>query len=50
MWKTEHSEVTTASPQAVWRVAADVAQWPAWNPVIPRPASMDRPVRVPRGP
>jgi hypothetical protein len=32
MWKIEHSEVTTASPQAVWRVAADVAQWPAWNP------------------
>ena len=32
MWKTEHSEITTASPEAVWRLAADVADWPTWNP------------------
>ena len=42
MWKIEHSEVTTASPQAVWRVAADVAQWPAWNPGYSA-ASLDGP-------
>lgn len=32
MWKTEHSEVTTASPEAVWRVVRAVADWPTWNP------------------
>ena len=32
MWKTEHSEVTTASPEAVWLIAADVARWSTWNP------------------
>lgn len=32
MWQTEHSEFTNASPEAVWRVIADVAGWPTWNP------------------
>lgn len=32
MWKTEHAEVTPASPQAVWSVIADVDRWPTWNP------------------
>jgi hypothetical protein len=27
MWKTEHAEVTTASPEAVWQKVADVAHW-----------------------
>jgi ribosome-associated toxin RatA of RatAB toxin-antitoxin module len=42
MWKTEHSEVTTASPEAVWRAVADVAHWPAWNPGYSA-ASLDGP-------
>jgi uncharacterized protein YndB with AHSA1/START domain len=42
MWKTEHTEVTTASPEAVWRVVADVAHWPTWNPGYTA-ASLDGP-------
>jgi len=30
-WKTEHSQETTASPDAVWRVVADFDGWPSWN-------------------
>ena len=42
MWKIEHSELTTASPEAVRRVAADVADWPTWNPGYSA-ATMDGP-------
>jgi uncharacterized membrane protein len=31
VWATEHSIVTTASPEQVWRVWADVPNWPEWN-------------------
>ena len=32
MWKSEFSAETTASPDAVWQVLADVDGWPSWNP------------------
>ncbi len=31
MWSTEHSIETTAAPETIWRLWADVAGWPAWN-------------------
>ena len=31
MWSTEHSVETSASPEAVWRLWADVPRWPEWN-------------------
>ena len=31
MWTNEHSIETTASPDAVWRLWADVRGWPEWN-------------------
>jgi uncharacterized protein YndB with AHSA1/START domain len=31
MWSTEHSVETSASPEAVWRLWADVPRWPDWN-------------------
>jgi Polyketide cyclase / dehydrase and lipid transport len=31
MWTTEHSIETTVSPEAIWRVWADVARWGEWN-------------------
>jgi uncharacterized protein YndB with AHSA1/START domain len=36
VWATEHSIETSATPEAVWRVWADVASWPAWNGDIER--------------
>lgn len=36
MWATEHSVETTAAPEQIWRVWADVAGWPEWNGDIER--------------
>jgi Polyketide cyclase / dehydrase and lipid transport len=36
MWATEHSIETTASPEAIWRVWADVPRWTEWNPDVAR--------------
>ena len=36
MWTTEHSIEATGSPEAVWRVWADVPSWGEWNPDIER--------------
>ena len=32
MWKTEHAETTSASPDMVWAVISDVERWGDWNP------------------
>jgi len=34
MWASEHSVETTAAPEQIWRLWADVAGWPEWNPDI----------------
>jgi hypothetical protein len=34
MWTYEHSVETTAAPEAIWALWADVANWGAWNPDI----------------
>jgi uncharacterized protein YndB with AHSA1/START domain len=31
VWTNEQSIETTASPEAIWRLWADVAGWPGWN-------------------
>jgi hypothetical protein len=31
MWSTEHRAVTTADPETVWSIWADVARWGEWN-------------------
>jgi hypothetical protein len=36
MWTTEHAIETTAPPEAIWRVWADVPRWGEWNPDIER--------------
>jgi uncharacterized protein YndB with AHSA1/START domain len=36
MWVAEHSIETAAEPEAVWRVWADVQNWPVWNGDIER--------------
>jgi len=36
MWANEHSIETSAAPEEIWRLWADVAGWPAWNSDIER--------------
>jgi uncharacterized protein YndB with AHSA1/START domain len=36
MWVAEHSIDTTAVPEQVWRLWADVTHWPDWNGDIER--------------
>src|SRR5262245_65007963 len=36
MWTTEHSIETSAAPEAIWRLWADVPGWSAWNGDIER--------------
>lgn len=31
MWTTEHAIETTATPEAIWQVWADVPRWSEWN-------------------
>lgn len=31
MWAYEHSTETTASPETIWSLFSDVANWPQWN-------------------
>jgi hypothetical protein len=31
MWATEHSIETSAAPEEIWRLWADVPGWPEWN-------------------
>lgn len=31
MWSGEHTRETTATPEKIWRLWADVEQWPRWN-------------------
>ncbi|WP_026240326.1 SRPBCC family protein [Parafrankia discariae] len=45
MWSCEHGVVTTASPDAVWRLWADVAGWGSWNADI-KSIDVDGPFEV----
>jgi Polyketide cyclase / dehydrase and lipid transport len=36
MWANEQSVATTAAPEQIWRLWADVAGWPEWNAGIER--------------
>jgi hypothetical protein len=36
MWAVEHSVETSAAPEEIWRLWADVAEWPEWNGDIER--------------
>jgi uncharacterized protein YndB with AHSA1/START domain len=36
MWAREETVETTASPEAIWRLWADVKGWPEWNGDIER--------------
>jgi len=32
VWKSEFSAETSAAPEVVWGLLADVSAWPSWNP------------------
>ena len=36
MWTTEHAIETTATPEAIWQVWADVPRWSEWNGDVAR--------------
>ena len=36
MWSNEHSIETSAAPEAIWRLWADVAGWAEWNGDVER--------------
>ncbi len=36
MWSAEHSIETSAAPEAIWRLWADVPRWPEWNADLAR--------------
>lgn len=36
MWHAEHTEITAASPEGVWRLWSDVATWPDWDHGVQR--------------
>jgi hypothetical protein len=36
MWTAEHSIETTAAPEAIWGLWAEVAGWPDWNADLER--------------
>jgi hypothetical protein len=36
MWEAQHSIETSATPQEIWALWADVGGWPAWNADIER--------------
>jgi hypothetical protein len=44
MWKTEHSEETTASPDELWKLLRDADGWSSWNPGLSW-ARLDGPFR-----
>jgi len=31
MWEAQHSVTTSAHPEEIWRLWADVRRWPEWN-------------------
>jgi hypothetical protein len=46
MWTTEHSIETTAAPQAIWGLWAEVSGWPDWNADLER-AELSGPFAAP---
>jgi uncharacterized protein YndB with AHSA1/START domain len=42
MWSVEHTAHSSASPEAVWALWANAAEWPRWNPTIAE-VSLDGP-------